>query len=147
MSNFNSTNELFTDGQPYPQGFNSPQRSPMVPQGMPPHQVYQYQGQHRGKNDVCFYTLTFMNRPFNVMYTGGPMMMRYPPDMVSPNISPAPVMMPPGQPHSTPPVMSGPIPPRPSGMDGGGRSPYTSPQNVTPSLSPQPSNPESSPRT
>ncbi|KAM3583983.1 poly(A)-binding protein binding protein [Umbelopsis sp. WA50703] len=114
-----------THGQPYPQGFNSPQRSPMVPQGMPPHQVYQYQGQHRG----------------------GPMMMRYPPDMVSPNISPAPVMMPPGQPHSTPPVMSGPMPPRPSGMDGGGRSPYTSPQNVTPSLSPQPSNPESSPRT
>ncbi|KAG2177945.1 hypothetical protein INT43_003192 [Umbelopsis isabellina] len=111
-------------GQPYPQGFNSPQRSPMVPQGMPPHQVYQYQGQPRG----------------------GPMMMRYPPDMVSPNISPSPVMMPPGQPHSTPPAMAGPMPPRPSGMDSGGRSPYTSPQNVTPTLSPQPSNPESSPR-
>jgi hypothetical protein len=37
------------DGQPYPQGFNSPQRTTMVPQGMPPHQVYQYQGGPRGK--------------------------------------------------------------------------------------------------
>jgi hypothetical protein len=35
---------LNIDGSPFPhQGFPSPQRSPMVPQGMPP-QVYQYQG-------------------------------------------------------------------------------------------------------
>ncbi|CAO3664768.1 unnamed protein product [Umbelopsis vinacea] len=81
-------------GQPYPQVFNSPQRSPMIPQGMSPHQVYQYPGGPRG----------------------GPMMMRYPPEMVSPNMSPTPVMMQPGQPHSTPPLMhpqAAPIP-RPS---------------------------------
>lgn len=52
-------------GSPFPQGFPSPQRSPMVPQGMPP-QVYQYQG--------------------------GPMMMRYPPEMMQNNGGP-PLMM------------------------------------------------------
>ncbi|KAI9260045.1 hypothetical protein EDC94DRAFT_611568 [Helicostylum pulchrum] len=51
-------------GSPFPQGFPSPQRSPMVPQGMQ-HQVYQYQG--------------------------GPMMMRYPPEMMQNNGGP--VMM------------------------------------------------------
>lgn len=53
-------------GSPFPQGFPSPQRSPMVPQGMPP-QVYQYQG--------------------------GPMMMRYPPEMMQNNGGGPPVMM------------------------------------------------------
>ncbi|KAI8047158.1 LsmAD domain-containing protein [Gilbertella persicaria] len=52
-------------GSPFPQGFPSPQRSPMVPQAMPP-QIYQYQG--------------------------GPVMMRYPPDMMQANGAP-PVMM------------------------------------------------------
>ncbi|KAI9288056.1 hypothetical protein BC943DRAFT_357773 [Umbelopsis sp. AD052] len=108
-------------GQPYPQGFNSPQRNNMGPQGMPPHQVYQYQGGPRG----------------------GPMMMRYPPEMVSPNMSPTPVMMQPGQQHSTPPPMH---PQRPSGMESGGRSPYTSPQNLTPTMSPQSNANATSPR-
>ncbi|RCH79572.1 hypothetical protein CU098_000249, partial [Rhizopus stolonifer] len=36
-------NNISPHGSPFPQGFPSPQRSPMVPQGMPP-QVYQYQG-------------------------------------------------------------------------------------------------------
>jgi hypothetical protein len=80
---------------------------------------------------------------------GGPMMMRYPPEMVSPNMSPTPVMMQPGQPHSTPPPMhpqAAPIP-RPSGIENGGRSPYTSPQNLTPTMSSPQSNPhETSPR-
>ncbi|KAI8382337.1 LsmAD domain-containing protein [Blakeslea trispora] len=48
-------------GSPFPQSFPSPQRSPMVPQAMPP-QMYQYQG--------------------------GPMMMRYPPDMIQANGAP-----------------------------------------------------------
>ncbi|KAI8376726.1 hypothetical protein EDC96DRAFT_456330 [Choanephora cucurbitarum] len=48
-------------GSPFPQSFPSPQRSPMVPQAMPP-QIYQYQG--------------------------GPMMMRYPPDMMQANGGP-----------------------------------------------------------
>ncbi|KAI9032523.1 hypothetical protein CLU79DRAFT_830371 [Phycomyces nitens] len=58
-------------GSPFPQGYPSPQRSPMIPQGIPPHQVYQYQG----------------NPPH-----GTPMMMRYPPDMM-PNGSGPSVMM------------------------------------------------------
>ncbi|ORE08394.1 hypothetical protein BCV72DRAFT_90539 [Rhizopus microsporus var. microsporus] len=53
-------------GSPFPQGFPSPQRSPMVPQGMPP-QVYQYQG--------------------------APMMMRYPPEMMMNNAGGPPMMM------------------------------------------------------
>ncbi|OAD70288.1 hypothetical protein PHYBLDRAFT_188077 [Phycomyces blakesleeanus NRRL 1555(-)] len=59
-------------GSPFPQGYPSPQRSPMIPQGIPPHQVYQYQG----------------NPPH-----GAPMMMRYPPDMMPPNGSGPSVMM------------------------------------------------------
>lgn len=39
---------IVIDGSPFPQGFPSPQRSPMVPQGMPP-QVYQYQGKKINK--------------------------------------------------------------------------------------------------
>jgi hypothetical protein len=73
------------------------------------------------------------------------MMMRYPPEMVSPNMSP---MMQPGQQHSTPPPMhpQAPIPQRPSGMESGGRSPYTSPQNLTPTMSPQSNVNATSPR-
>ncbi|KAI7865186.1 LsmAD domain-containing protein [Spinellus fusiger] len=60
-------------GSPFPQGYPSPQRSPMMPQGIPPHQVYQYQG----------------NAPH-----GGPMMMRYPPEMMPPNMTgPGPVIV------------------------------------------------------
>jgi len=112
-------------GQPYPQAFSSPQRTGIVPQGMAPHQVYQYQGGHRG----------------------GPMMMRYPPDMVSPNMSSSPVMMQPGLPHSTPPMHHQTGPTRPSGMDNGGRSPYASPHNLTATMSPpQPNISDTSPR-
>ncbi|KAG0981807.1 hypothetical protein G6F29_006789 [Rhizopus arrhizus] len=53
-------------GSPFPQGFPSPQRSPMVPQGMPP-QVYQYQAT--------------------------PMVMRYPPEMMMSNAGGPQVMM------------------------------------------------------
>ncbi|KAI9491513.1 hypothetical protein BDB00DRAFT_832534 [Zychaea mexicana] len=60
-------------GSPFPQGFPSPQRSPIVPHGVPPHQVYQYQG----------------NGPH------GPVMMRYSPEGMPPNVTagPGPVMM------------------------------------------------------
>ena len=57
-------------GSPFPQGYPSPQRAAMVPQGMPPppHGVYQYQG--------------------------GPMMMRYPQEMMQQNNNgPPPNMM------------------------------------------------------
>jgi hypothetical protein len=89
-------------GSPFPQGFPSPQRSPIVPQGAPPHQVYQYQG----------------NAPH-----GGPMMIRYPPDGMPPNVTagPGPVMM-------QRPVMVEPLPYQPQAD----QPPATEPQVETP---------------
>ncbi|KAG0769371.1 hypothetical protein G6F57_001480 [Rhizopus arrhizus] len=66
VSNSPQMTNISPHGSPFSQGFPSPQISHIVPQGMPP-QMYQYQG--------------------------GPMMMRYPPDMMVSNTGGPPVMM------------------------------------------------------